>query len=234
MFQNNVIVKNANEYSKEEHIMSKLILFQGDSITDCERNRDDITSTGMGYVHMVKGQLGCEYPGEYGFVNKGISGNRIVDVYARIKSDIINLKPDYMSLLIGVNDVWHELGGKHNGVDAEKFEMIYDMLIAETLEALPNIKIMILEPFFLEAEATIATEVEPERWNYFRTEVPLRAAAARRIAEKYGIPFVELQNKFDDACKQAPASYWLKDGVHPTPMGHWIIKSEWMKVFQEM
>lgn len=214
--------------------MSKVILFQGDSITDCGRYREDITSTGVGYAHMVKGQLGYEYPGEYEFINKGISGNRIVDVYARIKSDIINLKPDYMSLLIGVNDVWHELGGVHNGVAAEKFEKVYDMLISEILEALPDIKIMILEPFVLEAAATTAIEEEPERWNYFRTEVPLRAAAAKRIAEKYGLSFVALQDKFDDACKRESASYWLKDGVHPTPMGHWIIKNEWMKAFKEL
>ena len=214
--------------------MSKLILFQGDSITDCDRKREIITSIGVGYAHMVKGQLGYENPGEYEFINKGISGNRIIDVYARIKTDIINLKPDYMSLLIGVNDVWHELGGKCNGVSAEKFERLYDMLIEEILTALPDIKIMILEPFVLEAAATTATEEEPERWNYFRTEVPLRAAAAKRIAEKYGLPFVALQDKFDDACKSAPAYYWLKDGVHPTPMGHWIIKNEWLKVFQEM
>ena len=212
--------------------MSKLILFQGDSITDCGRNREDIASTGVGYAHMVKGHLGCEYPGEYEFINKGISGNRIVDVYARIKKDIINLKPDCMSLLIGVNDVWHELGGVHNGVAAEKFEKIYDMLIAEILEALPNIKILILEPFVLEGAATTATEVEPERWEYFRTEVSKRAAVAKRIAEKYNLPFVEMQDIFDDACKQAPASYWLRDGVHPTPMGHWLIKNEWIKVFR--
>ena len=213
--------------------MSKLIIFQGDSITDCGRNREDITSIGVGYAHLVKGQLGYEHPEKYEFINKGINGNRIVDVYGRIKSDIINLKPDYMSLLIGVNDVWHELD-RCDGVSAEKFEEIYDMLIEEILEALPNIKIMILEPFVLEALATTATEVNPERWNYFRTEISLRAAAARRIAEKYGLTFVELQNKFDYVCKQAPASYWLRDGVHPTPMGHWIIKNEWIKMFQEV
>ena len=214
--------------------MTKLILFQGDSITDCGRNREDKESTGVGYAHMVKGELGYEYPGEYEFINKGISGNRIVDIYARIKADIINLKPDYMSLLIGVNDVWHELGNKHNGVDAEKFEKIYDMLIGEILDALPDIRIMILEPFVLEATATTATEIEPERWDYFRTEVPLRAAAAKRIAEKYGLSYVALQDKFDEACKKAPADYWLIDGVHPTPMGHWLIKNEWMKAFRKM
>lgn len=212
--------------------MSKLILFQGDSITDCGRNREDVTSTGVGYVHMVKGQLGCEYPGEYEFINKGNSGNRIVDIYARIKADIINLKPDYMSLLIGINDVWHELG--HNGVSAGKFEKIYDMLITEILGELPDIKILIMEPFVLEAGATAASEAVPWRWEYFATEVPKRAAAARRIAEKYNFPFVALQGIFDDACKQAPACYWLQDGVHPTPMGHWLIKNEWIKAFQEM
>ena len=214
--------------------MSKLILFQGDSITDCGRNREDITSAGMGYPLMIKGQLGYEQPGEYEVINKGISGNRIVDVYARIKSDIINLKPDYMSLLIGVNDVWHELSGRHNGVSAEKFEKIYDMLIVEIRDALPDIKIMILEPFVLEGANTASTEIEPDRWSYFRTEVPLRAVAAKRIAEKYGLSFVTLQDKFDEACKREPVSYWLRDGVHPTPMGHWLIKNEWMKVFQDM
>lgn len=214
--------------------MSKLILFQGDSITDCGRNREDLTSTGTGYAHMVTGQLGCEAPGVYTFVNKGISGNRIVDVYARIKADIINLKPDVMSVLIGVNDVWHELGGKCNGVSAEKFEKIYDLLIEEILQALPDIKIMIMEPFVLEGKATAATAEEPHRWNYFKDEVPLRAAAAKRIAKKYNLPYITLQDKFDEACQQAPAAYWLRDGVHPTPMGHWIIKNAWMEAFSKM
>lgn len=214
--------------------MAKLILFQGDSITDAKRDRDDITSMGVGYVNMIKGQLGYECPGMYEFVNKGISGDRIVDVYARMKKDIINLKPDYMSLLIGFNDVSHELYGIHNGVSAEKFEKIYDMLICEILEELPDIKIMILEPFVLAGTATEADESEPDRWNNYKLELPLRAAAARHIADKYHFPFVALQDKFNEACKQAPPSYWLLDGCHPTSMGHWIIKNEWMKAFQEL
>ena len=214
--------------------MAKRILFQGDSITDCERNRNDVYATGTGYPLMVKGQIGNEYPGEFEFINKGISGNRIVDIYARIKEDIINLKPDYLSILIGVNDVWHELAGRCNGVEAGKFERIYEMLISEILEALPDTKIMILEPFVLEASATTASESEPHRWEYFKTEVSLRAAAAKRIAEKYGLAYVELQKKFDDACKLSQNDYWLRDGVHPTPMGHWIIKEEWVKTFKQL
>ena len=82
------------------------ILFQGDSITDVGRTRDnnDI-AMGSGYPLLVKGALGLDNPGKMEFINRGISGNRIVDVYARIKRDIINLKPDVMSILIGVNDV---------------------------------------------------------------------------------------------------------------------------------
>lgn len=99
----------------------KTILFQGDSITDCGRSKEDNAQIGTGYALLVKSQLGFEKPNQYEFYNRGISGNRIVDVYARIKADIINLKPDYMSLLIGVNDVWHEIGA-NNGVDADKFE----------------------------------------------------------------------------------------------------------------
>lgn len=208
----------------------KTILFQGDSITDCWRNREDNAYVGIGYPLLVKAQLGYENPGEYQFLNRGISGNRIVDVYARIKADIINLKPDYMSILIGVNDVWHEFGG-HNGVDADKFEKIYCMLIEEIKAALPNIKIMILEPFCLKAAATENTELDPDKWNIFSSEVKKRAEKARKVAEKYNLTYIPLQDKFDEAAKKAENTYWLGDGVHPTAMGHELIKREWLKVF---
>lgn len=213
--------------------MSKLILFQGDSITDAGRNFTDDHLTGYGFPTMVKGQLGLEQPGKYTFLNRGISGDRIVDLYARIKLDIINLKPDYMSILIGVNDVWHEIA-QRNGVDADKYEKIYNMLIEEVLEQLPNVKIMILEPFILEASATTASKNSPHRWEIFSTEIRKRSEAAQRVAEKFHLPFVPLQNKFDECAKLAEASYWLQDGVHPTAMGHALIAREWMKAFHEL
>ena len=97
------------------------ILFQGDSITDAGRSRDNDQYIGTGYPLLVKSELGYKFPGKYEFINRGISGNRIVDLYARIKADIINIKPDVMSILIGVNDVWHEFGVNPNGVSSEKF-----------------------------------------------------------------------------------------------------------------
>lgn len=207
----------------------KTILFQGDSITDAGRG----TGLGLGYPMLVTAQLGFENPGKYNFINRGISGNRIVDVYARIKADIINLKPDYMSILIGVNDVWHEVDVK-NGVDADKFEKIYSMLIEEIKEALPDIKIMIMEPFCLRAFATDDTEEIPNKWNIFKTEVKKRGEKAKAIAAKYDLPFITLQDKFDEAAKLTENDYWLADGVHPTPMGHELLKREWLKAFKQL
>ena len=211
----------------------KRILFQGDSITDCGRVRTNDMNMGTGYALLAKSQLGYENPGEYEFYNRGISGNRIVDLYARIKADIINLTPDYISILIGVNDVWHEFG-RHNGVDADKYEKFYCMLIEEITEALPDVKIMIMEPFCLRGSGTENTEEEPNKWNVFYTEVRERAKKAKRVAEKYNLTFVELQNVFDKASEIKESTYWLRDGVHPTEMGHELLKREWMKGFEKI
>ena len=205
----------------------KRVLFQGDSITDCGRDRENDLLMGRGYATNVAQSLGYDYPGEYEFINKGISGNRVVDLYARIKRDLINLKPDYMSILIGVNDVWHEIGSG-NGVSTEKYEKIYDMLISEVLEALPNIKIMILEPYVVKGTAT------EEAWNRFSADVAEKAAAAKRVAEKYNLKFIPLQEKFDEMGKIIPEPYWTGDGVHPANPGHELIAREWIKAFEEI
>ncbi len=211
----------------------KKILFQGDSITDCGRARDNDAHLGMGYAFLVKSQLGFENPGEYEFYNRGISGNRIVDLYARIKADIINIAPDYISILIGVNDVWHEFF-EQNGVDAEKFEKIYCMLIEEIKEALPDAKIMIMEPFCLKGSATRNTEEDPNKWSVFNAEVRKRAQKAKKVAEKYNLHFVAIQSVLDKSAEIIDDTYWLADGVHPTAMGHELLKREWIQEFKKI
>lgn len=201
------------------------ILFQGDSITDCGRNREN-NCLGKGYPVMVAGELGYAEPSCHTFINKGISGNRVVDVYARIKMDGWNLEPDLISLLIGVNDVWHEVGANHNGVDAVRFEKVLRMLIEDTKAVLPNVKFMLMEPFVLEASATAG------HWEYFKEEVALRAAVVKKVAAEYGLSFVPLQDKLNEACKLAPANYWLADGVHPTPAGHRLLTNAWLEVYK--
>ena len=111
---------------KERKINMKKILFQGDSITDALRQRwETSVYNGSGYATLVSAHLGYEYPNRFEFVNRGISGNRITDLISRIKCDFINLEPDYLSILIGINDVWHEISSK-NGVSEEKFERYYN------------------------------------------------------------------------------------------------------------
>lgn len=213
----------------------KVILFQGDSITDCGRDRNSgATNIGNGYPNLVQAVISADHPYEYKFYNRGISGNRVVDVYARIKADIINLKPDYMSILIGINDCWHEYTSQ-NGVNAEKFEMVYGLLIEEIQKALPNLKIIILEPFVLPGSATITDEDNPGRWEHFKNECTKRRWAAKRIAEKYSLTFVPLQDIFTKANADAPEmGYWLRDGVHPTAAGHQLITREWLKAFNNI
>ena len=211
--------------------MKKLILFQGESITDAGRDRDNPVCLGMGYPSRVAGALGVDRPNDFDFLNRGISGNRIVDIYARIKWDFINLKPDYASIFVGVNDAWHEIEWQ-NGVEDEKFEKIYGMMIEEVQAACPAIRLMLISPFVLEGWATKATEEQPDRWDRFQTDVAAKAVAVRHVAEKYNLPLIELQPIFDAACEQAPAEHWSADGVHPTPAGHELIKRAWLEAFE--
>ncbi len=200
----------------------KRFLFQGDSITDVSRVDVDDGGAGSyllgyGYPNLLSADFLKNRKGEFDFINRGVSGDRIVDLYARIKDDIINLKPDIMSILIGVNDVWHELSVQ-NGVCAEKFEKIYSMLIEEIIEALPDIKIIILAPFVLKGSGT------EMYYDEFRVEVAKRAECAKRVAEKYNLKYVPLQHAFDEASADGDTTYWTTDGVHPTAAGHQIIK----------
>ena len=203
------------------------ILFQGDSVTDTGRNKEDGTSLGMGYPALVASQLGFDYPNEYEFVNRGINGNRISDLLARLKRDMINEKPDVMSILIGVNDAWWDIVDR-TGTREGLFETIYDLLIQELKAAIPDLRIIIMEPFVFKGKAT------EECFEEIKAEVALRGAAARRIAEKHGLEFIALQEKFHEALQLAPEHYWLRDGVHPTAAGHELIAREWIKQFQQM
>ncbi|MBQ3545455.1 MAG: hypothetical protein IJA34_10810 [Lachnospiraceae bacterium] len=207
--------------------MSKKILFQGDSITDCNRGN----GLGTGYANLVAATLGFQNPQKYEFINRGISGNDIVNLYARIKSDFINLNPDYASIFIGINDVAHEICN-NNGVATEKFEKIYDMMICEILEACPQIKIIIIPPVVLEGVSTCNTDALPNRFSQFEEDTAKKAEVCRKIAFKYGFPFIELQSAFNEMCQKADSSYWSIDGIHPTTFGHEMIKKKWLEAFE--
>lgn len=205
----------------------KKLVFQGDSITDAGRNteRGSLESIGQGYALICTAKLMAEHPGEFSAANRGISGNRITDVYSRIKRDLWNLEPDFLSVLIGINDVWHDVVHQ-NGVEADRFYNVYRMLVAETVERFPHVKMILMEPFLLPGRAT------NEHYDLMRAETVKRSEAVRKIAEEFGFTFLPLQETFDRACEVCPAEYWIGDGVHPTPAGHQLIADKWLEAFR--
>jgi sugar fermentation stimulation protein A len=144
-----------------------------------------------------------------------------VDLYARIKKDVWNLQPDVLSILIGVNDVWHELDGG-NGVDLVRFEKIYRILLDDTLERFPNLKILLCEPFILKGSATV------EKWEEF-LQVKEYAKVVKKLANEYGFDFLPLQETLDKAAALNGSEYYAADGVHPTAEGAKLIAAEWLK-----
>jgi lysophospholipase L1-like esterase len=201
------------------------ILFLGDSITDMGRDRgDDNVWKGNGYVFYVAGDIKREDP-SIEVINRGISGDRIVDLYARIKRDVWNLKPDVLSILIGVNDVWHEINDK-NGVELDRFIKVYEMLISDTLKVLPQVKIVLCEPFVLKGTAT------EEKYERF-LQVKEYAKAVKVLAEKYSLEFLPLQGAFDKASAKTCSKDYLYDGVHPDIAGARLIADEWMSLYNQ-
>ena len=202
------------------------ILFFGDSITDMARDRkygNLIYGYGVGYVNLIASELRYIDPIKFDIINRGISGNRIVDLYARVKSDVWNFEPDVLSILIGVNDIWHEIGDS-NGVDIERYEKMYRILLEDTKKRLPNLKIMLLEPFFLVGSAT------KEHLDEF-SKVKEYAKVVKKLAKEFDCVFVPLQDKLEEGAKKFGAEYYLYDGVHPDVAGAKLIANEWLKYF---
>ena len=177
-------------------------------------------------VGKVAGRLYEKSPVDYEIVNTGISGNRIVDLYARAKIDCWNHVPDLISILIGINDIWHEVD-RRNGVEPARFERIYRMLIEDTQARLPNTKLLLCEPFVLKGSATEAA------WEQF-SECHIYGEITKKLAEEYGLYFLPLQAKFDEAATKYGAENFLFDGVHPTVQGATLIACEWMKLFEKI
>jgi acyl-CoA thioesterase-1 len=187
-------------------------LFQGDSITDGSRNRPDPASLGSGYAVMVAGRAMLRYTGrQLTFLNRGISGNRAGDLVARWTDDAIALRPDVVSILIGINDVWRRFD-RNDPTPAETYERNY-RLILERLRGETKAKIILLEPFLLPVPGK-------EAW---REDLDPKRAVARRLAGEFADVFVPLDDLFRARVRDADPAYWAGDGVHPSPAGHALI-----------
>lgn len=204
------------------------LLFLGDSITDMGRNREpDGISTfdyGIGYVFRIAGELMSRPGTDYQILNRGVSGDRIVSLYERIKPDVWVHQPDVLTILIGINDLWHDIGGMNCGVELPRFEKVYRALLEETKERLPNVKIILAEPFVLSG---IATETMFDQF----LEVKKYAQVVQKLAKEYGLYFLPLQERFDTAAQTLDSRPLLYDGVHPAPAGAKLIADAWLDLF---
>lgn len=211
----------------------KVILFQGDSITDVGRGRDVETDKrpnlqlGGGYPSLVAARLLRDRSAEpLQFHNRGISGNRIVDLYARWKRDTLNYKPEIISILIGVNDTWHEAVKENpNGVEVNRYAQIFRLLLEWTRNVLPGVKLVLMEPFVLPFGAV------QENWL---EEMRQRREIVAALSKEFNAVFIPCQKILDDACVIMPQEYWLADGVHPTLAGHQLLADAWIEACRKL
>jgi lysophospholipase L1-like esterase len=203
-----------------------IILLQGDSITDSGRGktRTEPNSTqalGNGYALGVASTLLLKHPDkDLKFFNKGISGNKVYQLAERWQADCLDIKPNILSIHIGVNDFWHTLTNGYKGT-VQTYIDDYKKLLDTTKTQLPNVKLIICEPF-----AVLGVRSVDEKWyptfNLFRE-------AASSIADQHDAPFVPYQAAFDKAIKLAPPAYWTGDGVHPSVAGAALMAQTWLE-----
>lgn len=202
------------------------ILFQGDSITDAGRNKrkegdaNNSDALGKGYVYLIAARLLADRAGDDLLIyNRGISGNKVFQLADRWEKDCLDIKPDVLSILIGVNDIWHSLNGNYNGT-VQKYEDDYRALLTKTLQELPHLKLVICEPFVLRCGAV------NERWF---PQFDQYRAVAKKMSHEFNSIFVPFQSMFDKAVQLAPPEHWAGDGVHPTMAGASLMAQTWLK-----
>lgn len=187
-----------------------LILFQGDSVTDCGRREDDF-GLGLGYPRLVSSLLAAKYP-KLRFRNRGISGNRVRDLKARWQEDCLELRPDIVTILIGINDTWRRYDSS-DPTSAKQYEEDYRIILEQTREH-TKAQIILLEPFVL--------PYPKDRLNW-REDLDSKIEVVRKLAGEFETQLVPLDGIFAKASAQREPQFWAPDGVHPSPAGHGLI-----------
>lgn len=205
------------------------VLFQGDSITDARREKEkelpnNPLSFGSGYAFLAASKL-LKALAEKDLIlyNRGISGNKVYQLAERWQKDCLDLNPDVLSILIGVNDYWHKRNDRYDGT-VKIYEDDYRALLSQTKDHLPSIKLIICEPF-----AVVNTSAVDESWVEPMKEY---RAVAKKIADEFDAIWVPFQKVFDEAVNYAPATYWTGDGVHPSMAGAQLMAEAWLKAIE--
>ncbi len=200
------------------------VLFQGDSVTDVGRNRQDQSDMGYGYPMMISSWFAALYPEKnVRFLNRGVSGNRVRDLEARWEDDCIQLKPTVVSILIGINDCWRRFDS-NDPTSTENFASTYKGIL-DRLQAANIQKIILCEPFVLPALE------DRRRW---REDLDPKIHVVRDLARQYKALLLPLDGIFSSASSFKAPGFWTPDGVHPSPAGHALIAKEWLKLTQRL
>lgn len=201
------------------------VLFQGDSITDMKwgRNQKDRNHyLGHSYVYLIAARLGVDMPeAQLDIYNRGMSGHKVADLRGRLQKDAVDMKPDLLSILIGVNDVGRNL----NGVDVVKWEADYRFILDASRKANPELRLVLLDPFVL-ASGRLEN---PEAFKQWRDQVERLIPIVKQLAADYDAVHVNTQDVFDAAARAVSPEHWIWDGVHPLPQGHELIARAWLE-----
>jgi len=198
---------------------NSIVLFQGDSVTDAGRSRTNDNELGNGYPRMIAALFSAKYPEKnVKFINRGISGNRVKDLQARWKEDCVDLKPDWVSILIGINDCWRRYD-RDDPTSAKEYENGYRDILTRTINE-TKASLIICEPFVLPI---------PEDRKRWREDLDPKIHAARQLAREFNAIYIPLDGIFASACTKREPAFWAADGVHPTSNGHALMTIEWMK-----
>ena len=200
------------------------VLFQGDSITDAGRSREDMNQLGTGYVNFVAAWLSAQNPERrLVFLNRGVGGNRVYDMEARWTEDCIQLRPDWVSILIGINDTWRRYDSNQLSPITD-FEASYRRILERTKNE-ARAQLILLEPFVL--------PTPPDRIAW-REDVDPRIDVVRRLAREYGALYVPYDGLFAAASTQREPAFWAEDGVHPTQAGHALMAQAWINAVERV
>jgi len=195
------------------------VLFQGDSITDGDRYREDPVSLGRGYAMIAAGWFSALYPDrKIAFLNRGVSGDRTINLAQRWDEDCIALKPDWVSIMIGINDTWRRYDND-DPTPAEAYEAAYRDILERT-RAAGDARFILVEPFVLPW---------PSDRVQWREDLDPRIDVVHRLAQEFDAVLVTMDKVFAQSINGVHPSFWALDGVHPTPAGHALMAQAWLR-----
>lgn len=198
---------------------NEILVFQGDSVTDCGRSKDDDSYLGNGYVGLIAAELLFRYPElNLTIYNKGYSGDRIYDMEARFDKDCLDLKPTVITVLVGINDTWRRFDSNLISKPSD-YCAAYRRILDKSLEK-SKAQLVLMDPFLLP---------DPPDRKAWREDLEVRINTVRNLAKEYQAVYIPLDGLFYQAAINTSYNYWCFDGVHPTLAGHGLIANAWLQ-----